>query len=327
MTETGATREREIAQSHVGDQGEMWFGAALPRGWIWQPPRRDFGKDGLIVIRDGSELHNLEFSVQIKTSAKPRVRDGHIVLSGVSRSSVQYWFASPLPTLVVAVDISRRTAWYGWHLDLFDSPMQVFGTDAHKVTIRIPEENRLNDSGWNTIRTDLLQHFRALQRALTSGTVAPHVMATLHNISRITGNLIRLGATAPPEPPLTRSEGMAILIEQIELRDLIHAVRTLLQRLTESSDAYKQIAFWLNSFEQTALDAHPTIRSLPPRGSDIPADLELGFAPKRLLEVRPRLVLAAVDLLRLLTSPRPAPSSKTRTNKPFQRTREKAARR
>ena len=77
----------------------------------------------------------------------------------------------------------------------------------------------------------------------------------------------------------------------------------------DGSDACKQIAFWLKSFEQAALDAHPTIRAIPPRGSDIPADLQLGFAPKRLLEVRPRLVLAAVDLLRLLTSPRPTTTS------------------
>jgi len=87
-------RDLGSAHSHLGDQGELWFAAALPLGWVWQPPRRDFGKDGLIVIRDGSELHNLEFSVQIKTSERPRVHDGFIVLSGMSRSSIRYWFAS-----------------------------------------------------------------------------------------------------------------------------------------------------------------------------------------------------------------------------------------
>jgi hypothetical protein len=181
----------------------------------------------------------------------------------------------------------------------------VFGAGSPTLSIRVPEENLLDGSGWDAIRQYLLKHFRALQRALTTDAVAPHVMATLHNVSRITGNLIRLGAAAPPEPPLTRSEGMAVLIEQIELRDLIDTVRALLLRLVVGSDAHKQVESWLMSFEHAALDAHPTIRSLPPRGSDIPADLELGFAPKRLLEVRPQLVRAAVDLLRLLTSPRP----------------------
>src|SRR5258708_18301690 len=115
-----------VQNAHVGDQGEIWFAAQLPRGWVWQPPRRDFGKDGLIVIRDNSDLHNLEFSVQVKTSVRPDIQQGWVVKSGVSRSSVLYWFASPLPTLVVAVDIVARKAWYTWHLDLFESPAVLF---------------------------------------------------------------------------------------------------------------------------------------------------------------------------------------------------------
>lgn len=134
-------------QSHLGDQGELWFAAALPQGWVWQPPRRDFGKDGLIVIRDGTELHNLEFSVQIKTSERPRIRDGSIVLAGISLSSIRYWFASPLPTLIVAVDIVNRVGWYAWHLDLYDSPKELFGFDAKTTSIRIPQKSQLNDDG------------------------------------------------------------------------------------------------------------------------------------------------------------------------------------
>lgn len=314
MIDSNSTRDGGVTSStNIGDKGEAWFFYALPDGWIWQPPRLDVGKDGLIVIRDRSELHNLEFSVQVKTSRKPTVQDGHIVIRGVSRSSVQYWFASPLPTLVVAVDLSSRTARYGWHLELFDSPKQVFEASTPTLSIRIPEANLLDGSGWKAIRRYLLQHFRALQRALTVDAVAPHVMATLHKVSRITGNLIRLGAVAPPEPPLTRSEGMTILIEQIELRDLLDTVRALLLRLVVGSDLHKQVESWLMSFENAALGAHPTIRSLPPSGSDIPADLELGFAPKRLLEVRPQLVRAAVDLLRLLTSPRLGSDTEAKT--------------
>ncbi len=294
-----------IAQAHLGDQGELWFAAALPQAWVWQPPRRDFGKDGLIVIRDETELHNLEFSVQIKTSERPKVRDGSVVLAGISRSAIRYWFASPLPTLVVAVDLVNRTGWYAWHLDLFDSPNELFAVEAETMTIRIPQTNQLNDAGWKSIRTDLLRHFRALQRALSTDAVAPHLLATVYNVARIVGNLIRLGSSAPPTPPLTQSEGMALLIEQVELRDLIDTVRSLLRRVSASSDAHKQIEFWLTSFEEVADAAHPSLRALPPRGQDIPADLQLAVAPKRLSEARPRLVLAAVDLIRLLTSRQP----------------------
>lgn len=305
MSEKAPTTQSDIARSHLGDQGELWFAAALPPGWVWQPPRRDFGKDGLIVIRDGTELHNLEFSVQIKTSASPRVRDGCVLLSGVSRSSIRYWFASPLPTLVVAVDMSNRAGWYAWHLDLFNSPDELFGAKGETMTIRIPQANQLDDAGWKSIRADLFQHFKALQRALSTDAVAPHLLATVYNVARVVGNLIRLGSSAPPEPPLTQNEGITLLIEQIEVRDLIEVVRSLLDRLADGSEAHKQIAFWLTSFEEIAGRAHPSLRALPPRGHDIPADFELAVAPKRLLEARPRLVLAAVDLIRLLTSPQP----------------------
>jgi hypothetical protein len=305
MNEKTPTTHSNIDRAHLGDQGELWFATALPPGWVWQPPRRDFGKDGLIVIRDGTNLHNLEFSVQIKTSANPRVRDGFVLLSGVSRSSIRYWFASPLPTLVVAVDISNRAGWYAWHLDLFDSPDELFGAKGETMTIRISQANKLDDAGWSSIRADLFQHFRALQRALSTDAVAPHLIRTVYNVARIVGNLIRLGSIAPPEPPLTQNEGISLLIEQMEVRDLIDAVRSLLHRIVDGSDAHKQIEFWLISFEEVAGRAHPSLRALPPRGHDIPADLELAFAPKLLLEARPRLVLAAVDLIRLLTSPQP----------------------
>lgn len=45
---------------------------------------------------------------------------------------------------------------------------------------------------------------------------------------------------------------MALLIEQMELRDLIHVVGALLERLPRNSEVYKQIAFWLKSFEEPA---------------------------------------------------------------------------
>lgn len=299
MNQSGAN------QSHVGDQGEAWFFAALPRGWIWQPPRRDVGKDGLIVIRDESELHNLEFSIQIKSSERPKIQGGDVLLAGVPRASIRYWFASPSPTLVVAVDISNRMGWYAWHLDLFDSPAELFGSAAKTVTLRIPQTNRLDSAGWTSIRAALLQHFTALQRALSTDAMTPRVLATVHDVARIVGNLIRLGASAPPEPPLTKNEGMALLIEQIELRDLICTVRSLLNRLQDGSDAHKLFEFWLTSFEETASAGHPSLAALPSRGHGIPADFELAVAPKRLLEARPRLVLAAIDFVRLLTSPKP----------------------
>lgn len=93
---------------------------------------------------------------------------------------------------------------------------------------------------------------------------------------------------------------MSLLIEQIEVRDLIDTVASLTNRLPVESEARKQIDFWCSSFEEAAEEAFPRLRSLPPRGQNIPGDLELAFAPKLLLDLRPRLVLGGVDLIRML---------------------------
>ena len=173
------------------------------------------------------------------------------------------------------------------------------------MTIRIPQTNQLNDAGsrsqsartFSGISRHFSEHFRRTPWHLTFG----------YRLQRCQNRreLIRLGSSAPPEPPLTQREGITLLIEQVELRDLIHSVRSLLRRVADRSDAHKQIGFWLTSFEKVADAAHPSLRVLPAQGRDIPADFQLAVAPKQLLEARPRLVLAAVDLIRLLTSPQP----------------------
>jgi hypothetical protein len=300
-----ATATHGAENAHLGDKGELWFAAQLPQGWVWQPPRRDLGKDGLVVIRDGSRLQNLEFTIQVKTTSSPTIRGECVVVSGLRRSSVQYWFASPLPTLVVVLDASDGRAWFAWHLDLFPSPAEVFGGSHSTLTIHVPTKNRLDQAGWERIRQDLVRHFSALQEALSSESLASHLLKTLYSIARITGNLMRLATSAVPRASPTEEQGIALLIEQVELRDLMSAVRSLLDRIDPECEGRKQIEYWLASFEAMALGAHPTIDRLPsgPNAQFSP-DFEFAFAPKLVREARPRLVLAAVDLMRILAQPR-----------------------
>ena len=58
--------------SATDDKGEIWFASSLPHGWIWHPPRKDLGRDGIVVVRDDSNLHNFEFGIQVKTTQSPR---------------------------------------------------------------------------------------------------------------------------------------------------------------------------------------------------------------------------------------------------------------
>ncbi len=80
-----SSSQRTAGIAHRGDNGEYWLAQRLPVDWFWQPPKRDFGTDGIVVIRDKSDLHNLEFALQVKASASLRPRSGKISLSGITR--------------------------------------------------------------------------------------------------------------------------------------------------------------------------------------------------------------------------------------------------
>jgi len=298
--------ERYSASSRnaqVGDQGELWFAAQLPLGWVWQPPRRDLGKDGLIVIQDGSDLHNLEFSVQVKTSKQPRVKKGWVVKSGLSRSSVLYWFASPLPTLVVAVDIVAQRAWYAWHLDLFESPAEVVQSKQHTVTIRIPQENELTEPAWERIRRRLRHHFESLHIAIGEAKVSARLLPTVNTLARNLGNLLKLSKSPLPANAASMSdqEGVSILIEHLEHRSIICSVERLLSAIHPESPAARHIRVWIETYEATVLEAFPRFHLLPETGPYGP-ELELAFAPKKVLGTRHRLIEAGLDMIRLLTA-------------------------
>jgi hypothetical protein len=299
--------------AHIGDQGEIWFAGQLPCGWVWQPPRRDLGKDGLIVIRDHSDLHNLEFSVQVKTSERPVIQGQFVVKSGVSRSSVMYWFASPLPTLVVAVDLLERRAWYSWHLDLFESPAELFRSDQKTVTIRIPERNHLNEEGWTEVRRDLKQHFASLRDAVNDASSSSRLLPMVNGLVRSASNLLKLAKIPPPNRgKLTKEAGMTVFIEQLEHRNVLSVVRSLVKHVRTDSSAAHHLQAWIDAYEATVLSAYPNLNAIPENGPYGP-DLELAFAPKKVLEIRPRLVETALDMVMWLTS-RPKPGDSQATN-------------
>lgn len=299
--------------AHIGDQGEIWFAGQLPFGWVWQPPRRDLGKDGLIVIRDNSDLHNLEFSVQVKTSERPVIHGGSVIKSGLSRSSVMYWFASPLPTLVVAVDIIERRAWYAWHLDLFERPGDLFRSDQRTVTIRIPERNRLDETGWTKIRCDLKQHFGSLLDALNDASLSSRLLPAVNALVRNASNLLKFAKLPPPpnEVQVTKEAGMSVFIEQLEHKRVLSVVRSFVKHVRPDSSAAHHLQAWIGAYEATVLSAYPRLNAIPENGPYGP-DLEFAFAPNKVLEIRPRLVQAALDMIMWLTSP-PNPANTERT--------------
>ena len=236
---------------HLGDQGEFWFASKPGCNWFWHPPKRDFGKDGIVVIRDGSDLHNLEFAVQVKTTRKPTVRNAQVIKYGIKKSTVAYWLANPIPTLIVAIDIESQSGWYAWHMDLFGAPNVARHNATKSVTIRIPESNRMDDQGWDDIRARLRGFYSGLQRAFAvadrSYRLTPAVKALLTAVRNLASVAHLPDAAAKPHPDL---EPILALHEQVQHRDILVAVRSLLPVLETASEPKRQIELWIESYEK-----------------------------------------------------------------------------
>jgi len=242
----------------IGDKGELMFASRLPGGWIWQPPRLDVGKDGLIVIRDDSELHNIEFAVQVKSSKKLKITKKSVTVKDISKSSVYYWFASPLLTLIVAVDVEQEKAWYSWHLDLFASPKEI-QKYKNDVTIHIPIEKRLNKEAWNNIRIQLFEHYRSIQEVLNNHKSYMWLMALVSVVTTASRNLVKLSQSEVPNAPLSEEDGITLLIEQQQHQNILAVANKFMRSLGEDSSVKKQLSFWKESYSSMLVAMFPLI--------------------------------------------------------------------
>jgi hypothetical protein len=226
-----------------------------------------------------------------------------------------YWFASPLPTLVVAVDIVERRAWYAWHLDLFESPAEFFRSDQKTVTIRIPERNRLNEEGWAQIRRDLKQHFGSLRDAVNDATASSRLLPIVNSLARHASNLLKLTKIPPPpnKAKVTKEAGMSVLIEQLEHKSVLSAVRSLVKHVQPASSAAHHLQAWIEAYEATVLSAYPNLNAIPDNGP-FDSNLQFSFAPKNICEIRPRLIEAALDMIMWLTSRQKPAESEANTD-------------
>jgi Domain of unknown function (DUF4365) len=297
----------------IGDAGELWFASQLPTGWVWQPPRRDVGKDALIVVKDGSDLDNLEFSVQVKTTRRPRVERESVSYSGVPTSAVLYWFSSPQPTLFVVVDSDRRTAWYSWHLDLFASPSDIFGKTT--CTVKLPLSNVLDAAGWLRIRERLAKHYGALRDALRTAHMASRVVPSIRAIASAARDLVWLDheRDRPKREDFAADDHDAVFLlihDQCCYRDIMGAVRASLELFQSGSYTHSQVALWLRAFEANVLSAYPDFAAFPTTNDF--AGVQITFNAPVLKSTRGILIGAALDLIVMLSdgSP-PGPSDRT----------------
>lgn len=286
----------------LGDAGELWFETQLPPGWIPQRPRRDVGVDFLVVICEAGPLNGHEFRVQVKTSKQFKVVSDAVMITGVKRTTIDYWFISPVPTMVVAYDHGQRRGYYRWHSDLIHEISRLQSdTRTRTVSLSIPIQNALVSSAWNDIRRGLLWHHSNLRAALYDARDAKSVLPLIHGLAAAVRHLNSIEHQPIPEAQRTpQQEGLLALFEMIQHRDVIKAASRLMSELVPGSEGAERLSSWINEYRTGVTSVYPTFDQLP-EGDWIPPDFQVAYARNLVHGVRARLVQAALELIMLLT--------------------------
>ena len=170
----------------IGDHGERWFETQLPPRWLPQRPTYDVGVDRVVVICEDSDLNGREFRVQVKASRQLNIKNGSVVLTGIKRSTIDYWFMSPLPTLVVAYDTTQHRGYYCWHADLYpqlkDLERAAEQHEQQATQITFSEGNVLDVSAWDKIALTVAHQLEASADAVLTTPILPGFKLSLNRL-------------------------------------------------------------------------------------------------------------------------------------------------
>lgn len=285
----------------TGDKGENWFATQLPPGWILQPPKRDVGVDGVVVICDKTDLNGREFRIQIKASNAPTINNSMIIIPGVKRSTIEYWFLSPLPTLLVAYDATQNLGFFRWHSDLYHEVRDVLDRqETQSVSVFIPISNRLDQEGWTAIRNNLKWHYHNLSEALFASQNAKSLFPTIHNLAAAVRQLNSIDHQPIPEDKRTKEqEGILALMEMMQHRLVVSTLMQLLSELEQETEGARRLDAWIHSYGSKVSSVFPNFEKLT-SWDHAPLDFEVAFASNLIHPVRHQLIRLVLEMIMLL---------------------------
>jgi hypothetical protein len=166
----------------IGNAGEVWFQSQLPERWLFQRPSHDVGIDGVVVVCEDGELNGKEFRVQIKASECFKKRKDMLVVPAIKFSTIQYWFYSLQPTLLIAYDIGLQKGFFRWHIEWYEELFEKRQSPPKKVSLDIPITNELNEKSWESVRDSLRNHQKNLAMTLDTARSSRSLFPTINSL-------------------------------------------------------------------------------------------------------------------------------------------------
>lgn len=287
--------------SNIIKQGENWFLSQLPSDWILQPSKIDTDVDGIVVISDKSELNGREFRVKVDVIKVATISNSMVVIPDIKRSSIEHWFLSPLPTLLVVYDATQKGGFFRWHSDLYDEVRDVLGRqEIEDISVSVPTRNRLNQEGWETIRENLKWHYHNLSEALHAARDAKSLLPTIHNLAAAVRQLNSIDHQSIPIDRRTKEqEGLLALMEMMQHRLIVSTLIHLLSELDQETEGAQRLQAWIDSYSSKVSSVFPNFVKLT-NWNQVPPDFELMYAKDLIHSIRHQLMELVLEMIMLL---------------------------
>jgi len=284
----------------TGYEGERWFRSQLPRGWIPQKPETDVGIDYLVVISENGDLDKRQFQVQVKASKSFTRHNGQIQLRPIKKSTIDYWFLSPLPTLIVAYDEKENRGYFKWHSELYRDFVANSMTNHETVSVSVSEKSVLDVVGWDTIRHDLHAYYRNLAHALKDARNARSVLPTIHDLAAAVRQLNSIDHQQIPIAARSMQQHAILgIMEMMQHRLIVATLLNLRAEILPDSEAHKILNEWTSSYESRVSAAFPTFSTLK-NWNEVPPDFQIEVEPNIAQEQRPKLIESVLEMIMLL---------------------------
>lgn len=127
------------------EQASMdYFKSKLPKNWIVQQPKHDYGQDLIVEIAQNGKLTGNDLAIQLKASVKPS-GSPECENVDIKVSTYNYLMKNVIVTLIVKYIEQEKEAYWVY---LRDCP-RPRTPQQKKLRIHIPRSNRLSRIDWD----------------------------------------------------------------------------------------------------------------------------------------------------------------------------------
>jgi len=146
-----------------------------------------------------------------------------------------------------------------------------------------------------------------LARALYVARSAYSIFPTVHALADAARHLNNIDHQPIPVAERTPDQQNLLALHEImKHRSVLDALRTFYAELDVDSPSAKWLLGWIESYQRESTTVFRGIEELP-SAKYAPTEMEYGYAPKLIHEVRPRLIARILEMIMLLTDADPKP--------------------